>query len=208
MENYDTRYAQDEEIRARIRARKKRDAFRRRCISAVISVFIVAGLGAGLGHLTGRIIYSAVTREPVSTADTDVPLVGTAASQLGNVGGEPYWTWYDFDYRVEWCACFVSWCEDPCGLLKAGRAPKFAMVGDGAAWFEGKDQWIKGGGVPSAGDLIFFDWDRDGLLDHVGVVSAVEDDIVFTIEGNSSDMCRQKRYSLDCPAISGYGHIT
>ena len=29
-------------------------------------------------------------------------------AQLGNVGGEPYWSWYGFQGRVEWCACFVS----------------------------------------------------------------------------------------------------
>lgn len=207
MENYDTRYVQDDEIRARIRERKKRAAFKRRCISAVIAVLLVAGLGAGLGHLAGRLVYSVVTREPVSTADVNVPLVGTAASQLGNEGGEPYCTWYGFDYRVEWCACFISWCEDRCGLLEADKAPKFAIVGDGAAWFENRDQWLRSSDAPSAGDLIFFDWDRDGVYDHVGIVSAVEDDTIFTIEGNSSDRCRQKRYTLDSPVIAGYGHI-
>ena len=207
MEKNDTRYTQDEEIRAQIRAKKKRDAFRRRCISAVIAVLLVIGLGAGLGWLAGKGIYSVMTGDPVSVADEDAPMVSVAASQLGNEGGEPYWSWYDFDYRVEWCACFASWCADQCGLIEAGKAPKFAMVGDGAAWFENKGQWIEAGGSPSSGDLIFFDWDRDGLLDHVGIVSAVRDDLIFTVEGNSSDLCRQKRYRADDPVISGYGHI-
>ena len=198
---------QDDEIRALIRAKKKRDAFRRRCISAVIAILLVTALGIGTGHLAGRGLYSLVTRAPVSVADEDVPLVGTAVSQLGNEGGERYWSWYGFDYRVEWCGCFVSWCEEQCGLLEADKAPKFAMVGDGAAWFEDRDQWIKAGAVPSAGDLIFFDWDRDGILDHVGIVSAVRDDLIFTVEGNSSDLCRQKRYSVSDSVISGYGHI-
>lgn len=198
---------QDEEIRAQIRERKKRDAFRRRCISAVIAVLLVTNIGLGLGWLAGKGMYSLVTKDPVSVADTEVPMVEAAMSQLGNEGGEPYWSWYPFDYRVEWCACFVSWCEDRCGLLEAGKAPKFAMVGDGASWFENKDQWIKGGSTPSAGDLIFFDWDRDGVLDHVGIVTAVVDDHVFTVEGNSADLCRQKRYSVSDPVIGGYGHI-
>ena len=207
MENNGTRYTQDEEIKAQIRARKKRDAFRRRCISAAIAVLLAAGAGIGLGWLTGKGIYSAVTKDPVSVADEDVPLVSVAVSQLGNRGGEPYWSWYDFDYRVEWCACFVSWCEDQCGLIKAGKAPKFAMVGDGASWFRDRKQWTDAGGLPSAGDLIFFDWDRDGILDHVGIVSAVRDDLIFTVEGNSSDLCRHKRYAAGDPVISGYGHI-
>ena len=63
------------------------------------------------------------------------------------------------------------------------------------------------GDTPEAGDLIFFDWDQDGGRDHVGIVTAVVDDKVFTVEGNSSDLCRQKRYYLDDPAIYGYGVI-
>ena len=31
-----------------------------------------------------------------------------ALSQVGQVGGYPYWSWYGFSSRVEWCACFVS----------------------------------------------------------------------------------------------------
>ena len=207
MEKNDTRYMQDDEIRAQIRAKKKRDAFRRRCFSAVIALLLVANIGTGLGYLSGKGLYSFMTKDPVSTADTDVPIVGVAMSQLGNVGGEPYWSWYDFDYRVEWCACFASWCEDQCGYISEGKAPKFAMVGDGASWFKNKEQWTDGGGMPSAGDLIFFDWDRDGILDHVGIVSAVVGDLVYTVEGNSSDRCRQKRYAASDPVISGYGHI-
>ena len=50
----------------------------------------------------------------------DDQIVAVALSQLGNVGGEPYWSWYGFGSRVEWCACFVnvfsfSWhiCSSP-----------------------------------------------------------------------------------------------
>ena len=46
--------------------------------------------------------------------------------QLGNQGGQPYWSWYGFNSRVEWCACFVSWCADQCGYIESGLVPKFA----------------------------------------------------------------------------------
>ena len=36
-------------------------------------------------------------------------IVSVALSQLGNEGGQPYWSWYGFNSRVEWCACFVSY---------------------------------------------------------------------------------------------------
>ena len=40
-------------------------------------------------------------------------IVQVAKQQIGNVGGQPYWSWYGFTSRVEWCACFVSWCAKP-----------------------------------------------------------------------------------------------
>ena len=42
----------------------------------------------------------------IGTGDGEI--VTDALSQLGNIGGEPYWSWYGFNSRVEWCACFVS----------------------------------------------------------------------------------------------------
>ena len=56
----------------------------------------------------------------------DGEIVTVALSQVGNVGGEPYWSWYGFSGRVEWCACFVSWCANECGYIEAGVIPKFA----------------------------------------------------------------------------------
>lgn len=44
--------------------------------------------------------------------DTSQLTVEVAALQIGNVGGEIYWRWYGFTERVEWCACFVSWCAN------------------------------------------------------------------------------------------------
>ena len=51
---------------------------------------------------------------------TDDQIVTVALSQIGNMGGEPYWSWYGFNSRVEWCACFVSWCANECGYIDAG----------------------------------------------------------------------------------------
>ena len=58
-------------------------------------------------------------------------IVEVAASQVGNVGGQPYWSWYGFSGRVEWCACFVSWCANECGYIEAGVVPKFAACSAG-----------------------------------------------------------------------------
>ena len=132
-------------------------------------------------------------------------LVAVALSQVGNVGGQPYWSWYGFDSRVDWCACFVSWCADQCGYIEAGVIPKFAGCIQGSNWFKNRGQWKDGGDTPSPGDLIFFDWEGDSLPDHVGIVEKVEDSRVYTVEGNSGDMCRQNSYPMGSAVLYGYG---
>ena len=130
-------------------------------------------------------------------------VVDIAKSQVGNVGGQPYWSWYGFNSRVEWCACFVSWCYGQMGLSE----PRFAACqSQGIPWFQSHGQW---GGRDYAniapGDAIFFDWDLDGSADHVGIVVGTDGSRVYTVEGNSGDACKIKSYSLDYQCIKGYG---
>ena len=135
----------------------------------------------------------------------DGEIVSVALSQLGNVGGEPYWSWYGFEGRVEWCACFVSWCANECGYIEAGIIPKFAGCVLGSQWFMDREQWQGSDFEPSAGHIIFFDWESDGETDHVGIVEKCENGIVYTIEGNSGDACKQKQYAVGSSIIYGYG---
>ena len=55
-----------------------------------------------------------------------------------------YHIWYGFDSRVEWCACFVSWCADQCGYIDSGLIPKFAGCIDGANWFKSNKSEFEG----------------------------------------------------------------
>ena len=142
----------------------------------------------------------------------DDAIVTVALSQIGNVGGQPYWSWYGFNSRVEWCACFVSWCANECGYIDSGVIPKFAGCVNGVQWFKDRGQWQDGSFEPSAGQIIFFDWDnkgssgpQDGQSDHVGIVEKCENGIVYTIEGNSGDSCRQRQYPVGYYEILGYG---
>jgi len=141
----------------------------------------------------------------MSTGMGNQAIVEVAASQIGNVGGQPYWSWYGFDSRVEWCACFVSWCAEQCGYIETGIIPKFSLCTDGVAWFQQNGQWQDSSLTPSAGHIIFFDWEGDGETDHVGIVEKVENGTIYTIEGNSSDSCRQRSYAVGSSVIYGYG---
>ena len=136
--------------------------------------------------------------------DTTQLIVEVAASQIGNVGGEPYWSWYGFTERVEWCACFVSWCANKCGYLDT-FIPKFAGCSTGVQWFKARNQWAERSVTPEPGMIIFFDWDVDGLPDHTGIVEKSENGYVYTIEGNTSDSCRRRQYAASNPQILGYG---
>lgn len=133
-------------------------------------------------------------------------VVQIAQSQIGNIGGRPYWSWYGFNSRVEWCACFVSWVMNEAGLIEDGTVPKFAYCPTGIQWFKQHDQWQGRQYTPASGDIIFFDWQNDGISDHVGIVEKVENGTVYTIEGNSTnDECRQNSYRVGSIYIAGYG---
>lgn len=136
---------------------------------------------------------------------SDNQIVAVALSQVGNVGGQPYWSWFGCTSRIEWCACFVSWCADQCGYVDAGIIPKFSYCVWGVTWFQENGQWADSSIQPEAGMLIFFDWEQDGIPDHVGIVEQCTDGMVYTIEGNSGDACKQNSYTLTNPAIFGYG---
>ena len=139
------------------------------------------------------------------TSGGNQAIVEVALTQLGNEGGQPYWSWYGFDGRVEWCACFVSWCADQCGYIERGIIPKFSGCVDGSNWFKGNGQWQDRNYEPQAGDIIFFDWEGDGETDHVGIVEKCENGVVYTVEGNSGDACRQNQYTVGSSSIYGYG---
>ena len=131
-------------------------------------------------------------------------IVQVALTQEGN-SGDTYWSWYGFDSREEWCACFVSWCAEQCGYLESGVIPKFSLCSDGVDWFNVRGQFQDASYVPMAGDIIFFDWENDGIIDHVGIVESVTNGVVNTVEGNSGDVCARRSYSMGSEFIYGYG---
>lgn len=146
------------------------------------------------------------------------PILSVAKSQLGQKGGQPYWSWYGFDERVAWCACFVSWCANQCGLIENGQIPRYSVCDNGIAYFKEKNRWQdrETGYLPVQGDVIFFNWlekDENGNLyqdeksDHTGIVEYYDSSTnkVYTIEGNSGDECKERSYNADDIQIMGYG---
>ena len=141
----------------------------------------------------------------IGTGDGEI--VSVALSQVGNVGGEPYWSYMGFTSRVDWCACFVTWCANECGYIESGVMPNFSWCETGVNWFKDRNQWLDGGATPAPGDIIFFDWDNSGDPDHVGIVERVEDGYIYIIEVNSGDAVCQNAFALTSSEIAGYGLI-
>lgn len=109
---------------------------------------------------------------------SDGKIVEIAATQIGNISisGEPYWSWYGFGSRVEWCA-------NQCGYIDTGIIPKFSLCSNGVAWFKSREQFQNRNFIPNEGDIIFFDWDTDGETDHVGIVENYRKILFIRLKG-------------------------
>lgn len=174
-----------------------------RCMSRPLFLFVLIFI---------IVITLAISVILYSGDGTNIPknktIVEIAESQIGNKGGQPYWSWYGFDEPVDWCACFVSWCADKGGYIEAKKAPKFSDCQDGVNWFISNKGWYEQNTTPRPGMIIFFDWDGNGKADHVGIVKQCKDGVIYTIEGNSGDSCREESYSVGDNMIYGYGLIS
>lgn len=154
--------------------------------------------------------YASLWRSALYGIDFSGDIVEVALSQVGNAG-DVYWTYMGFDSRVEWCACFVSWCANECGYIDADLIPKTAGCVAGESWFRARDQWQDSSYTPYPGDIIYFDWDKaetngqDGITDHVGIVEKVEGGYIYTIEGNSSDRVSNNAWAVGYYEIYGFG---
>ncbi len=169
------------------------------CLSYIDIVLDNSGFDMGGTDISGVVFKN-------GTRPNNDEIISVATMQLGNVGGRTFWSWYGFKSRVEWCATFVSWCENQTGNISAGIAPKFASCREGVKWFKAHSQWAaRDYQQPVAGDIIFFDWEGDGSPNHVGLVVGNDGEKVYTIEGNSGDVCRRRCYSLHSSVILGYG---
>ena len=135
-------------------------------------------------------------------------VISLALSQVGQLGGQPYWSYYGFASRVEWCACFVHWCmrNTPSATSKYPSTANNAYCPTIAEHFMDMGQWGNRAYTNLvAGDTIFFDWEGDGVTDHIGLVIGTDGTCVYTVEGNSGDAVKINSYVIGSPVIYGYG---
>lgn len=141
------------------------------------------------------------------TPNQDV--VDLALSQVGQQGGQPYWSYYGFSSRVAWCACFVNWCmrNTPSATNSYPYSSNNAYCQTVANNLSSLGQFGHDSSIITTGDVIFFDWECDGHTDHIGIVIGRDNNKVYTVEGNSGDQVKIKSYNLSSSVIYGYGYL-
>lgn len=133
-------------------------------------------------------------------------IVEIALSQKGYKEGPnndtKYGAWYGLNHEP-WCAMFVSWCANKAGIPES-IIPKFAGCTTGFRIMNQMGITTKEHIIPQKGDLIFFDWDRSGDYDHVGIVTSANETSVYTVEGNHDDDVGTYVYPINASYIAGY----
>lgn len=121
-------------------------------------------------------------------------------------------TWYCVPRKLSgswltapWCAMFASYVYKSAGLEKA--AGQFAYCPSWVKFFKDNKRW---GSTPRVGAAVFYDWDRDGIADHVGIVTKVGKTSIKSLEGNTTRggarnwVYEQTRAKS---AVMGYGYV-
>lgn len=179
-----------------------------RVIAVGAGVSQVAAINKLNGEVKGTIN---ITVYGVPNVDYAARLVKIATEELGYHEGPnndtKYGAWYNLNYEA-WCAMFVSWCCNQAGI-STDVVPKYCGCTAGMNWFieRGRFEYRESGYIPKAGDIAFYR-DRDvtsWTSTHTGIVYAATSSYVYTIEGNTSDMCAKRSYSINSTYILGYG---
>lgn len=117
---------------------------------------------------------------------------------------------YKVKYTDAWCATFVSACAIKCGYTEI--IPTECSCEQMIALFKKMGCWVENDAyVPSPADVIFYDWqdngvgDNTGRSDHVGIVEKVSGNVIVIVEGNYSDSVKRRTLKVNAKNIRGYG---
>lgn len=116
---------------------------------------------------------------------------------------------YKVKYTDAWCAAFVSAVAISCGLTDIMptecSCSKMIQLYKAQGRWEESDEY-----VPSAGDIVMYDWDDDskgdnkGAPDHVGIVTHVDSGWIEVIEGNYNNAVAYHDLQIGGKYIRGY----
>lgn len=119
---------------------------------------------------------------------------------------------YKMTYANDWCAAFVTACAIKCNATDI--IPKECSCSKMIELFKGLGSWVENDAyVPSSGDIVFYDWQDNGVgdntngPDHVGIVEKVSGTTITVIDGNNSngECVNRRTLKVNGKYIRGYG---
>jgi len=151
----------------------------------------------------------------VGSRTGSIAIAELAISQVGQVGGMPYWSFMGFGSRIEWCGAFTFWVYHIAGYGSHLPAHGYTPPAVNMVWtvamrnhFMSAGQWQSSSFTNLApGDKIFFDWTLNGQPNHVGIVLGRCVDFVYFVDGNWGDAVALQKRPLSNINILGYATI-
>ena len=153
-----------------------------------------------------------VSLETVTAAGTADDIISIAEGELGyrETGTNHVKYWDDLGASnmqgQSWCAAFIVWCARRCGIGSDIIPTSYSCYDASNSmknWFEARGRYYtRGSTTPQRGDLVIFKYSSGGK--HIGIVTGVSGDRIYTIEGNSSDQVKNNSYALTYSSIHGY----
>ena len=148
-----------------------------------------------------------------------IQTVDVAMSQLGiqedtgNNDGIPA-SRYSRGDKVPWCAAFVMWCNNQSDDQRIAATNKLFYECRSVRNMEERLQQLgwafDHGTTPQRNDVVLFRTRGEsdpGRGRHVGLVVSVQDGVIETIEGNTSNKVALRKYKINDPKISGYARL-
>lgn len=114
------------------------------------------------------------------------------------------------DSTGPWCAYFISWCAGQAGI-PSSVVPRIGNCNSATSWYKSHSEYYarSTGYIPKTGDIIFYNWSGGSSAQHIGIVTGVSGNSVFTIEGNTDSSlgfrCAGKTRSRTASYVVGYG---
>lgn len=191
-------------------------------ISALFTVIVLCFCVAFEAAAAGYPDYYPNTHRNTGSHIAD--LLGVAKTQLGytelNSSGNPIPSTSDGGYTKygasfgepngAWCAYFISWCASQAGI-PSSIVPRLGNCGTLTDWYQSRSIYYSrsSGYVPKPGDMVFFNWSGGSSAQHIGIVTGVSGNNLYTIEGNTGGdegyMCNGRTRGLNASYVLGYG---
>lgn len=122
---------------------------------------------------------------------------------------KPHPRGYKMTYNDPWCAATVSAIAIKLGYTKI--MPVECSCSKMIELYKKLGSWVEADNrVPVPGDVIFYDWDDNGIgdnqgsADHVGIVEKVVNNKITVIEGNYSNAVKRRYIDVNSKFIRGY----